>query len=123
MPNYFIKMFDAADVPGVDTTQLVGFRIEEEDTRRMLEDALIEYAVFDDAGLTIPSVIATLGNVQEGTILAGEGTNALKIRTSKKGNFLCHLTSSTDEKLWLACSPTFGCPDVNCQAIDTVEFK
>jgi hypothetical protein len=52
----------------------------------------MECAVFDDADGAVLSATSTLATASRGTILAGEGTAAMKVKTDAQGVFECTLS-------------------------------
>lgn len=117
-------LMDSPDQPDAGDDDLsVGFQVIDQSGASVLKSSVLEFAVFDDEDFTIPSVNAVLQTATEGTIVAGEGTAALKIRTSGDGKFTCTLTDSQDETVYLACMSTFGGPLIDCQDFDSVTFS
>lgn len=120
---FYPEMNDAADVGGGGTTQTVGFQMKDSAGSDVAGQKMMEFAVFDDVGLSVPSAAATLGTVADGTIIAGEGSAALKVQTDANGLFQCTLTNPADTTVYVACSPTFGSPALDCTRIDSVTFS
>lgn len=117
-----VDMEDAADVTGGGTTRVVGFQVKMGVTP-LTSPVLVEFAVFDDDKFSVPAVSAVLGTATVGTIIAGEGTAALKVLTDATGSFRCTLTDPSDEAVYIACSSTFGGPAVDCRDTDSVTFS
>ncbi len=119
-----VSMDDAADVGSGGTTRLVGFQLRNVKGDKLALSIVLEFAAFDEAGLVTPAVNATLDDVGTvGTILSGDGTAALKVRTDAKGKFTCTLTDLTDEQISLGSSPSFGSSLLDCREIDQVTFS
>ena len=70
--DYRVTMIDAADVTNGYTTRTVGFSIP---VNRKVK---LEFAVFQDVGLTVPSATATLGRASKGDILSSHPLAALQ---------------------------------------------
>jgi len=83
----------------------------------------LELAVFDDADLSTPAANATLGNASVGTIQAGSGTAALKIKTNAEGRCSLDLSDLVNEQVYLACKPTFGAQAISCKQRQSVIFS
>jgi len=118
-----VKLIDAPNVTGGGITQTVGFSITNINDIPIKLSCLVEFAVFDDADLSVPAVTATLDTAGKGTIIAGFGTAALKVKTDVNGEFTCTLTDTADETVYLACSCTFGSPSLVCLSKDSVAFS
>ena len=114
---------DSADVTasGGATTATVGFKLSVGGAA-VTEDAVIEFAVFDEEELVTPNGNATLDTATVGTILDGAGTNALKVKTDS-GQFKCTLTNLVDETVYLGCSMSFGSPILDCREVIKVTFS
>ena len=121
--GYRAAVLAAGDVSGGGTTQEVGFQIKDTDGNDVALEVVLEFAVFDDINFSIPAVSAILGTVVNGTIIAGEGTAALKVKTDATGLFKCTLTDVVDETVYCGCSMTFGSVVVSCFDIDSVTFS
>jgi len=115
-----VNMNDSLSTSG--TTRTVGFQLRTSTGTEVLRNALIELAVFDDAQLSVPSVTATLGSASYGTIVGGTGSAALKVVTSNEGRFECVLTKVPRGTVYVAASPTFGSPPLDCSEVDQVSF-
>ncbi len=120
---YKIRMDDAPNVTGGGTTAQVGFQLINLADVLVSVNDLIQFAVFDDADLSIPATNATLNTASKGIIIAGAGTAALKVRTDTTGKFTCTLTNLIDEIVYLGCSSAFGGPALVCRETDIVEFS
>lgn len=118
-----VKWDVSADVTGGGTTRAVGFQVIDDQGAPFLGAVLVEVAAFSDAGMTQPSLNATLNTATAGVISAGGGTAALKVVTSTEGRFSCTLTDLMDETIYLSCSSTFGGPVLDCREFDTVAFS
>ena len=121
--GYRAVMLGAGDVGSGGTTQEVGFQIKDTDGNNVALEVVLEFAAFDDVDLSVPAVSATLGTVIDGTIIAGEPSAALKVKTDATGLFKCTLTDIVDETVTLGCSMTFGSIVVDCQDTDSVTFS
>lgn len=116
-----IDMLDAADVPGGGTTQTVGFQIRDGDGDPIAREILMQFAVFDDANVSIPAANATLNSPGAGmTIAHGAGSAALVVKTDAAGLFTCTLTNPFSTTVYLACAPNFATPPY--RGIDSVAF-
>ena len=118
-----VSMLDAANVTGGGTTQTVGFSLVNLSGKAVREQVLLQFAVFDDAALSVSAANATLNTASKGTIVSGGGGTALKIKTDANGEFECILTDFVDETVYLGCSTSFGGPSIDCRATDTVAFS
>jgi len=117
---YHVDMIDAQDTTG-DVVQ-VGFRLLNTGFSPAKVSRLVEIAVFDDALASVLAANAVLSSAIKGTIVAGEGTSALKVLTDENGEFLCELSDVVNEQVYVTCSSTPGGPAVNCTEIDAVAF-
>jgi len=120
----YLAIFDpAADaISGADHTT-VGFHIENISGGHIAEEMILELAVFDDDGLAGPAATATFAIATKGTILYGENTAALKVKTNASGEFECTLTNPADGTVWVATSPTFGAQALDCEHKDEIVFS
>jgi len=78
---------------------------------------VLEFATFDDEDGVTPSGTATLNTATIGTILAGGGGPALKIKTATSGSdqvFQCTLSNAVDESNFLSAFSTPTGPVINC---------
>jgi hypothetical protein len=121
--GFVSAIVDAADVTGGGTTQTVGLQLKDASGNPVAQEITLEFAVFNDAELSIPAINAILSTATSGVIVAGDGTAALKIKTDAMGLFECTLTDAVDETVYLGCSMTFGSPMVDCQSNDSVTFS
>lgn len=111
-----------SDVTGGGTTATVGFQLKNVKGDKLKEEAIVEFAVFDDGELATPAVNATLDTASKGTILDGGGSAALKVKTNNKGKFTCVLTNFIDEQVFVGSSPSFGTSLLDCREIDAITF-
>ena len=118
-----VKLIDAPNVIGGGTTVTVGFSLTNINDIPVKLQVPVEFAVFDDQYGVIPAVNAVLSTATKGTILAGDGTAALKILTDANGEFACTLTDLVDEMVWLGCDQSFMSPALVCLSKDSVTFS
>jgi hypothetical protein len=118
-----VDMIDAPNVTGGGTTVEVGFQLRGSGGDKHEVEELVQFAVFDDENFSVPAVNADLDTASAGTIIAGGGSAALKVKTDATGLFKCTLTDTVDETVYLACDAAFGGPMVDCRDIDDVTFS
>lgn len=118
-----INVDETPDVTGGGTTATVGFQATKSDGTAIDSEVILEFAVFEEAELATPSANATLDVATKGTILAGSGGNALKVKTDTTGKFTCTMTNAIDETVFLGCVPSFGSPAIDCRDTDSVAFS
>lgn len=107
---------------GVDTAT-VGLRIlQSPGGLPYTEEVVLEFAVFDDEDAANPAAAAVLQTASKGTILAGSGTAALKVKTDANGEFECQCSDGTDETVYLASSQSFKSPALDCADTESVTF-
>ena len=111
------------DVAGGGTTQTVGVQVTDFQGKPINYSVVLEFAVFDDLEMAVPATDATLDTEAEGTILAGAGSAALKVKTDANGRFSCTLTDSVLETVYVGCSMSFGSRIIDCGDPDSVTFS
>lgn len=119
-----VSILPAPDVSGGATSGIVGLQLlDSPGGDPFTQPIFLEFAVFDDEGLASPSATATFGVASAGEVMGGLGTPALKIKTDVNGLFQCTLNNPNDGTVWLASSPTFGSPAMDCQNKVAVVFS
>lgn len=70
----------------------------------------LDFVVFGEAEKIDPSGNAVLGSATAGTIVSGDGTPVIQLRTELDGSFAFTLTNPMAESNWLVAAPSFGGP-------------
>ena len=119
-----VEMVDAADVGGGGTTVIVGFNVTDWRGNAIAEEVVLLFGAFDDEDLQTAAVNATLDDTGTvGSILSGDGTAALVVKTDATGQFRCTLTDLVDETVWLSAGKdAYGGRLIDHRSKDSVAF-
>ncbi len=120
--SFNIVVDDTPDpASGVDSAT-VGFQVTDFLNEPSKAIHKLQFAVFEDQDLSVPSLNATLATAAEGTILDGEASAALELKTDANGRFSCKITDPAHETVWVGSASLFGSRSFDNTGRDDITF-
>jgi hypothetical protein len=83
------------------------------------QEYLLQLAAFDEADLVNPATNGVIQNATTGSILAGDGTAATKIKTAADGTWVGEVVSGVADDVFVGSAPDFGSPKMS--TVDTAQ--
>lgn len=118
---YNVQMDDNDDVVGTEAE--VAFQVTNYAHEPINFEMVLQLAVFADIDLVVPSPNAVLSDATIGSILYGEGTAAMKVKTNATGRFVCKVTNFAKETVFVGCDRTFKTPVLDGREFDSITFS